>query len=71
MKVNSQRCQKRDSTSVLYFTALWLASYDRSKQVKVLAESFLVEKPTSLQISCNMYTFDVTKLYQNNPQSKL
>ena len=54
MKVNSERYRKRDSTSILYFTALGLASYDQNKQVKVMAESFLVEKPTLLQISPNM-----------------
>ena len=59
----------RKLNSLFHWTTLWLTSYDQKKQVNVLTESCLVKKPISLHISSN--AFDVTKLYQNNPQCKL
>ena len=46
MKVNSERYWKRDSNSILYLIELYfdLLRFDQNKQVKVLTESFLVEK---------------------------
>ena len=71
MKVNSERYRKRDSNSIHYFTELHFDLLCMiKKKVKVLPESLLLEKPISLQFSSNMHTFDITNLYQNNPQFK-
>ena len=80
MKLNSERYQRRGSNSILYLKLiiLWFAPDDLDKQVKVLAESlllkfynFLPKNQSSPLISSKIYTFNATKLYQINFQSKL
>ena len=79
MKLNIERYQRRGSDSIVYLNwiVLWFVLYDLDKQVKVLAESLLLKSSNvlsknqcSLLISSKIYTFDATKLYQINLQSK-
>ena len=73
MKVKSEGYWRYDSNYILYFTELYFGYFVWSKQTsKSLSWKISCRKrQLSLQISSNVQTFDVTKLYENMSQSKL